>query len=104
MKDIRIEGIELPKDYGIIDLRIQHNGVAYQLGRSLLGHVKQYKVTEYEHHEARTNADRVRQMSDEELLETIYRHMGNAAACPDCFYKNGKERLQMWLEMDNKED
>ena len=51
-----------------------------------------------------TNADRVRHMTDEELLETIYQHMGNAAACPDCFRKNGKERLQMWLEMENKED
>ena len=52
----------------------------------------------------KTNADRVRHMSDEELLDTIYRFMGNAAACPDCFYRNGKERLKLWLEMENRED
>lgn len=46
-----------------------------------------------------TNADRVRTMTDEELLDLIYRFMGNAAACPDCYYKNGKERLKIWLEM-----
>ena len=51
-----------------------------------------------------TNADRVRKMTDEELEELIYQFMGNAAACPDCFRKNGKERLQMWLAMENKED
>ena len=30
---------------------------------------------------AMTNADRVRKMTDEELLDAIYRFMGNAAAC-----------------------
>ena len=62
------------------------------------------RIERLEDSNIKTNADRVRHMSDEELLETIYQHMGNAAACPDCFRKNGKERLQMWLEMENKED
>ena len=51
-----------------------------------------------------TNADRVRKMTDEELLDVIYRFMGNAAACPDCFYRNGKERLKLWLELKAEED
>ena len=46
-----------------------------------------------------TNAERVRQMTDEELLDLIDRFMGNAAACPTCYYSNGKERLKIWLEM-----
>ena len=46
-----------------------------------------------------TNAERVRQMTDEELLDLIDRFMGNAAACPTCYYRNGKERLKIWLEM-----
>ena len=56
-----------------------------------------------------TNADRIRQMSDEELLEEIYRLQGNAAACPACYTRHGKERLKYYLECkvevanDNKE-
>lgn len=45
----------------------------------------------------RTNADRIRAMTDEEMLEEIYRLQGNAAACPDCFQRNGKERLKYYL-------
>ena len=41
---------------------------------------------------------------DEELLDLIYRFMGNAAACPDCFYRNGKERLKLWLELKAEEE
>ena len=44
-----------------------------------------------------TNADRIRQMSDEELVEEIYRLQGNAAACPACYIRNGKERLRYYL-------
>ena len=46
-----------------------------------------------------TNADRIRQMNDKELLETIYQLQGNAVACSNCFYKNGKERLEYWLNL-----
>jgi len=45
-----------------------------------------------------TNADRIRQMSDEELVEEIYRLQGNAAACPACYLRNGKERLRYYLK------
>ena len=44
-----------------------------------------------------TNADKIRQMSDEELVEEIYKLQGNAAACPTCFQRNGKERLKYYL-------
>ena len=54
--------------------------------------------------EAMTNADRVRKMTDEELLDLIYRFMGNAAACPTCYYNTGKERLKLWLELPAEED
>jgi len=50
-----------------------------------------------------TNADRIRQMSDKELLETIYQLQGNAAACPNCYYRNGKERLEFWLKTEVKD-
>ncbi len=36
-------------------------------------------------------------MSDEELLEEIYRLQGNAAACPACYIRHGKERLKYYL-------
>ena len=51
----------------------------------------------------RTNADRIRQMTDSELTEEIYRLMGNAAKCPECFWKSGRERLEMYLKMETKE-
>lgn len=44
-----------------------------------------------------TNADRIRAMTDEELLEEIYRLQGNAAACPACYLRHGKERLRYYL-------
>ena len=45
-----------------------------------------------------TNADRIRQMTDEELCEEIFRLMDNAVACPECFKKSGKERLKLYLK------
>lgn len=45
-----------------------------------------------------TNAEKIRQMTDEELAEIIYKLQDNAVACPDCFRKNGKQRLELWLK------
>lgn len=53
--------------------------------------------------QAMTNADAIRQMTDEELLEELYRLQGNAVACTDCWKKNGKERLRLYLGMEAKE-
>ncbi len=50
-----------------------------------------------------TNADRIRQMTNEELLEEIYRLQGNAVACPDCYRKNGKQRLRIYLDLKVKD-
>ena len=55
-----------------------------------------------EEQERKTNADRIRQMSDAELTEELYRLMGNAAKCPECFWKSGRERLEMYLKMREK--
>ena len=49
-----------------------------------------------------TNADKIRQMSDSELTEELYRLMGNAAKCPDCFWKSGRERLELYLKLGSK--
>lgn len=46
-----------------------------------------------------TNAERIRQMSDEELLETIYRLQENAVSCPVCLRNKGRERLKIWLSL-----
>lgn len=51
----------------------------------------------------KTNADRIREMTDSELIEEIYRLMGNAAKCPDCFWKSGRERLEIWITMEAKD-
>lgn len=51
-----------------------------------------------------TNADRVRQMTDQELEDLIYRFMDNAAQCPVCFRNTGRERLRLWLELPVRED
>lgn len=51
-----------------------------------------------------TNAERLRQMTEEELIETIYQFMSNAVACPTCFYKNGKERLVLWMQLESNDD
>ena len=51
-----------------------------------------------------TNADRIRQMTDEELVEEIYRLQGNAAACPSCYLRHGKERLRYYLSCKVVED
>ena len=56
-----------------------------------------------EEQERKTNADRIRQMSDAELTAELYRLMGNAAKCPECFWKSGRERLEMYLKMRGKE-
>ena len=48
----------------------------------------------------KTNADRLREMTDAELTEELYRLMGNAAKCPDCFWKSGRERLEMWIKLE----
>ena len=56
-----------------------------------------------EEQERKTNADRIRQMSDSELTEELYRLMGNAAKCPECFWKSGRERLELYLKMRVKE-
>ena len=50
-----------------------------------------------------TNADKIRQMTNEELLEEIYKLMDNAAACPDCFHKTGKQRLRIYLDLKVKD-
>ena len=50
----------------------------------------------------KTQADRLREMSDSELTEEIYRLMGNAAECPDCFWKSGRERLELYMKMEAK--
>ena len=55
-----------------------------------------------EEQERKTNADRIRRMSDSELTEELYRLMGNAAKCPECFWKSGRERLEMYLKMREK--
>ena len=57
-----------------------------------------------EEQERKTNADRIRQMSDSELTEELYRLMGNAAQCPVCFRNTGRERLRLWLELPVRED
>lgn len=41
-------------------------------------------------------------MDDEELVKTILAFMGNAAACPDCFRRNGEQRLRFWLAFEVK--
>jgi hypothetical protein len=46
-----------------------------------------------------THAEELRKMTDEQLLEAIYQLCANAATCPTCFFKNGKERLELWLKM-----
>lgn len=46
-----------------------------------------------------TNADRIRQMSDNELLDTLYRLQENALACPVCQRNKGRDRLRIWLSL-----
>ena len=47
-----------------------------------------------------THAEELRKMTEEQLLEAIYQLCANAATCPTCFFKNGKERLEMWLKLE----
>ena len=51
----------------------------------------------------KTNADKLREMTDSELTEEIYRLMGNAAACPDCFWKSGRERLEFYMTSEARD-
>lgn len=51
-----------------------------------------------------TNADKIRQMTDEELVEEIYRLQGTALACPNCYYNKGKAMLELYLKAKAKED
>lgn len=53
--------------------------------------------------EEKTNADLIRSMTDAELTEELYRLMGNAAKCPECFWKSGRERLEFYLKTRAKE-
>jgi len=48
-----------------------------------------------------TNADKLRRMTDDELLEQIYRLEDNAVACPDCFRRRGRVMLEHWLKADD---
>ena len=48
-----------------------------------------------------TNAQKLRRMTDDELLEQIYRIEDNAVACPDCFRRRGRMMLEHWLTADD---
>lgn len=54
-----------------------------------------------------TNADRIRNMSDEELAEWLDHHV-SCARCPLCekciFDKSCSENLQAWLKEEVKDD
>jgi len=49
---------------------------------------------------AMTNADRIRQMNDEELLAEIYRLQGIATACVACWEKKGRMMLEHYLKSE----
>lgn len=74
---------ELAKKYSLSDQAIKDE----------LNHIRKKK----------TNLERLREMSDSELIEEIYRLQGNAAKCPDCFWKSGRERLEMYMNMEAKQ-
>ena len=44
-----------------------------------------------------TNAEKIRQMTDEELREEIYRLQWSAVACPTCYYNKGRTMLDIYL-------
>lgn len=48
-----------------------------------------------------TNAEKLRRMTDDEMLEQIYKLEDNALACPDCFRRRGKMMLEHWLKADD---
>ena len=48
-----------------------------------------------------TNAEKLRRMTDDELLEQIYRLEDNAVVCPTCFKNRGKMMLEHWLKSDD---
>jgi len=50
-----------------------------------------------------TNADRIREMTDEELLEELLSLISREVACADCFRKTGEKRLRVWLSLEVKE-
>ena len=47
-----------------------------------------------------TNADRIRQMTDEELLAEIYRLQGIATACVACWENKGRMMLEHYLKSE----
>ena len=47
-----------------------------------------------------TNADRIREMTDEELLEELLSLISREVACADCFHKTGEKRLRVWLSLE----
>lgn len=51
-----------------------------------------------------TNAEKLRHMTDDELLEEIYRLQGTAVACPTCYYNKGRQMLDIYLKATAKED
>ena len=51
-----------------------------------------------------TNADRIRQMTDEELLAEIYRLQGIATACVACWEKKGRMMLEHYLKSEVKDE
>ena len=48
-----------------------------------------------------TNAEKLRRMTDDELLDQIHRLQDNAVACPTCFRNRGKMMLEHWLKSDD---
>lgn len=50
-----------------------------------------------------TNAEKIRQMTDEELREEIYRLQGSAVACPTCYYNKGRTMLDIYLSCNAEE-
>lgn len=51
-----------------------------------------------------TNADKIRQMTDEELAREIYRLQGTAMACPTCWMNKGRMMVEHYLKTEVKED
>lgn len=51
-----------------------------------------------------TNADRIRQMTDEQMLDEIYRLQGTATACVACWEKKGRMMLEHYLKSEAREE
>lgn len=76
----------------------------YEVHMTMDGYVFDIRRKPVAEEEPKTNADRIRQMTDEELLEEIYRLQGTALACPNCYYNKGKAMLEIYLKAKAKED